>query len=258
MTAALALDQPLSPSPAPATPRRVVISQPMLFPWIGMLEQIKLADVLVHYDDVQLSTGGFINRVEVKTHQGSRWMTIPLAESRLGQTIRDARVSDKEKFRRRHLAMLAQEYARAPHVDEMLELVERVYWNDTDKLCELLIASVRELSAYFGLRAGKEAICSSSLGVPGKGSDRVLAIVEHLGGSVYITGHGAKGYLDHEAFERKGIAVEYIDYRKAHYPQLHGPFDPHISALDLIANVGRAGRFALSSGTVPWKEFVNR
>ena len=33
----------------------VVISQPMLFPWVGMLEQVRLADSYVHYSDVQFS-----------------------------------------------------------------------------------------------------------------------------------------------------------------------------------------------------------
>ena len=32
---------------------KVVISQPMLFPWVGMLEQIMLADVFVHYTAIE-------------------------------------------------------------------------------------------------------------------------------------------------------------------------------------------------------------
>ena len=42
---------------------KVVITQPMLFPWVGLLEQIMLADVLVNYADVQFSKGSFTNRV---------------------------------------------------------------------------------------------------------------------------------------------------------------------------------------------------
>ena len=58
---------------------RVVISQSMYFPWVGMLEQIRLADVFIHYDDVQFSKGSFSNRVQVKQPDGtSAWMTIPL------------------------------------------------------------------------------------------------------------------------------------------------------------------------------------
>ena len=41
------------------------------------------------------------------------------------------------------------------------------------------------------------------------------------------------------------------------YPQLHGEFTPFVSALDLVANCGRAGRQYIHSKTVNWKEFVH-
>ncbi|HOX52645.1 MAG TPA: WbqC family protein, partial [Fibrobacteria bacterium] len=34
--------------------RTVVITQPMYFPWVGLFEQIRLADEIVWLDDVQL------------------------------------------------------------------------------------------------------------------------------------------------------------------------------------------------------------
>ena len=81
----------------------------------------------------------------------------------------------------------------------------------------------------------------------------------HFEGDVYVTGHGAKNYLDHEAFERGGVHVEYMDYQRRAYPQLHGEFTPYVSILDLIANMGREGRDLICSGTVSWREFhVNR
>lgn len=248
MTAALAYPQV----------ETVVISQPMLFPWVGILEQIRLADVFIHYDDVQLVSGGYVNRVEIKTHQGPRWMTIPLAEKRFGETIREARVSPRDDWRRRHLALLGQEYARAPFVADMLALVRRVYGLPTDRLVDLVAASISELCAYFGLPAGRGAAFSSTLGVPGKGSPRVLDLVRRCGGRVYVTGHGARSYLDHEAFAAAGVRVEYLDYRRLAYPQLHGAFTPFVSALDLVANAGRAGREVICSGTVPWEEFLAR
>ena len=57
---------------------KVVISQSMFFPWVGFLEQLKLADVYVFYDDVQFSKGGFTNRAQVKANDGVKWMTVPL------------------------------------------------------------------------------------------------------------------------------------------------------------------------------------
>lgn len=50
----------------------VVISQPMLSPWVGMLEQIVLMDVSANYADVQFSKGSSTNRVQIKDRTGSR------------------------------------------------------------------------------------------------------------------------------------------------------------------------------------------
>ena len=85
----------------------------------------------------------------------------------------------------------------------------------------------------------------------------MLDLILRLEGTTYITGHGARNYLDHALFERHGVAVEYMDYRRLSYPQLYGPFDPHVTILDLIANVGPSAAGYLCSGTLPWKEFVS-
>ena len=63
----------------------VVVSQPMLFPWVGLFEQIRLADVFVHYDDVAFSKGSFFNRVQIKTLEvGSKWFNGPATTFRTG------------------------------------------------------------------------------------------------------------------------------------------------------------------------------
>ncbi|SVE18770.1 uncharacterized protein METZ01_LOCUS471624, partial [marine metagenome] len=80
----------------------VVISQPMYFPWVGMLEQMRLADVFVYLDDAQFSKGGFFNRVQVKTEQGTPWLTVPLAENKLGQALNQSRLATHD-WHRKHL-----------------------------------------------------------------------------------------------------------------------------------------------------------
>ena len=59
----------------------VVITQPMYFPWIGMLEQMRLADHFVSYAGAAFSKGGFTNRVQVKTANGVHWLTVPLRDA---------------------------------------------------------------------------------------------------------------------------------------------------------------------------------
>jgi hypothetical protein len=237
--------------------RRVVISQPMLFPWVGMLEQVRLADVYVHYDDVPFSKGSFTNRVQAKTAGGPRWLTIPLQDLRLGQLIRDVRAAASDGWRNRHLGLLEQAYRGATYQEDMLAMVRRVYDLRTDLLGEIVMASMQQLWAYFDLTPAS-VLVSSALGIPGKGSPRVLALVRHLGGTVYVTGHGGRAYLEHEAFAAAGVDVQYMDYARTPYPQRHGPFTASVSGLDLVASLGREGRRVIASGTVPWRQFLLR
>ena len=93
----------------------VVISQSMYFPWVGLLEQVRLADSFVHYDDVQFDRG-FYNRVQVKTEQGSRWITLPLSNHRRGQKIDEIVVDDNMNWRKRHRDVLLQAYRKVKQV----------------------------------------------------------------------------------------------------------------------------------------------
>jgi hypothetical protein len=234
----------------------VVISQPMLFPWPGLFEQIRLADHYVHYADVQFSKGSFTNRVQVKTAAGSRWLTVPLHSLQLGQRIDEVLIDERRDWRRSHLDLLAQAYEQAPFRQEMLALVRRAYDERSERLDDVVRASMTVCIEYLGLDQGRVWHDAQELAVPGQGSARVLDIVRRLGGATYVTGHGARHYLDHEAFERAGVAVEYMDYRKAEFAQLHGPFTPFVSILDPIANLGRAAAGLLVSHTTHWRQFA--
>lgn len=229
----------------------VVISQPMLFPWVGMLEQARLCDTYVHYDDVQFSKGSFSNRVQIKTAQGPSWMTVPVLHEGRCQ-IRDVRVNESTRFRGKHLRTLAQSYAQAPHRDVMLALVERVYAERSTWLADLVIASTEALWDAFDVRPAI-VLRSSGLPVGGASSERVLALNVALGADAYVSGHGGRAYLDHAAFRVAGIDVRYMDYQKRPYPQLHGPFTPYVSALDLLANLGPGGCTQIASAASSWQ-----
>jgi hypothetical protein len=228
----------------------------MFFPWIGLFEQIRLADVYVHYDDVAFSKGSFTNRVQIKTANGFKWLTIPLRNLHLGQRINEVVADDEQEWRRRHRELLAQVYAEAPFVDDMLALVDKVYHLPTSNLGELACASMEAVIVYFDLAPKTRLLYASQLAIGGDSSQRVLDVVKAVHGDCYITGHGARHYLDHELFERNGVRVEYISYERKPYPQLHGAFNPHVSTLDLIANMGKAGKETICSGTVHWRDFM--
>jgi hypothetical protein len=232
----------------------VVISQPQLFPWPGFFELVASADIYVHLDDAQYAKG-FINRVQIKHPAGSKWMTVPLkGKDELPKiNLLEALETD---WKRRHRELVRHSLSQAPHLDLALEIFDAVY--SADSMVDMLISSIERPVTRMSFPGPRQWLKSSNLRVEGTASLWLLAIVKAVGGTRYVTAHGAANYLDHEAFERTGVAVEYMEYSKTPYPQLHGPFTPYVSVLDLIANLGADARSVIRPKTIPWRDFLSR
>lgn len=227
----------------------------MFFPWVGFFEQIELADIFVNYSDIQHPTGSsFTNRVQIKTADGVKWMTVPLCR-RGREVIANTQIDYSRNWRAKHLALLRHGYAKAPFKDDMLSLVASCYEKDHDTINSLNVDATNALCRYFSIRAEMHESTGIAAGVDASG--RLVGIVKHFGGDRYVTGWGAKNYLDCELFEKSGLSVDFMDYQKSPYPQLHGEFTPFVSILDLVANAGKEGRMYISPRVVSWRGFAS-
>jgi WbqC-like protein family len=235
---------------------KIVISQSMLFPWVGLLEQIRLADIYVYYDDVQFSKGSFVNRVQIKTDRGQQWLTVPVIQ-KFGQAIEEVAIDNRQNWQERHLQILGRSYAKTEFCAEMLGLVTQLYSQRHETIGSLSRASLMLAVKYFALDANCRFIDVRDLNISGASSRRVFDIVMALRGDQYITGHGAANYLDHDLFESAKIDVRYMEYQKRPYPQIHGNFTPFVSCLDLVANCGLDGHQYICSDTVSWHNFCH-
>lgn len=231
----------------------VVISQPMYFPWAGFFEHMALADVFIWLDDVKFSRGSFTNRIQVRCGAERKWMTVPVADPKKTQDIAFLRASNPD-WKPSHRAMLRNSLRRRPYAALALKLFDEALSGERS-LPDYLIASSERLAAEMGILPATTAK-SSNLNVKGTGSVRVLDLVEQSGGTRYVTGHGAAGYLDHEAFERAGIEVDYMIYDPLPWDQDGEEFTPYVTALDLIASSGRLSRAHLQSKVCCWRDFL--
>ncbi|HLK26426.1 MAG TPA: WbqC family protein [Caulobacteraceae bacterium] len=232
----------------------VVISQPMYFPWPGFFELMSLADIFVHLDDVQFADRSFTNRVQVKTSTGVSWMTVPIKDRSARRLINEIEPAD-QSWKRKHRQMLWHAFSGAPHRAEALEIVERTF--EAESLPALLEDSVERLAERLRITVPKVLISSRTMRLRSTGSERIREIVAALGGTKYVTAHGARNYLEHETFERSGIEVEYADYSRTPYTQQHGAFTPFVTALDLIANTGDDAHRYIHPRTKPWRQFLS-
>lgn len=233
--------------------KTVAIVQSNYVPWKGYFDLIRAADEFVLYDDVQYTRRDWRNRNRIKTADGVQWLTIPVeVKGKYTQTIRDTKVSDRA-WAAHHWTRLRHAYAKAPHLADYAELLGCVY-ADAAKLEFLSEVNEQFLRVACGLLDITTRITSSAdydTRNPDP-SGRLADVCTQAGATEYLSGPAAKAYLDESVFARAGVRVRYMDYAGyPEYPQLHGPFEHAVSALDLLFMTGpRAAEFLHRSPVV--------
>lgn len=219
---------------------KCVILQPSYIPWRGYFHQIQKADVFVFYDDVQYDAHGWRNRNRIKTPSETRWLTIPvhLTNHCTEHTpIHTVETCVSAGWHRKHLGTLHQNYRKAPYFDRYKPLLESWYGQPSRLLADLTIRQTIDIANELGILRTR-FIRSSSLGIGGVKTDRLIRILLHLGATHYVSGPSARAYLDEAALAGAGIELEYMRYDYPVYPQLYGTFDSRVSILDVLFMTG--------------------
>jgi hypothetical protein len=219
-----------------------VILQPSYIPWRGYFQQIDAADLFVFFDDVQYDRRGWRNRNRIKTANGTTWLTIPVLNkgSRRDATpINEIAINWDEPWPKKHWRAIELAYSKAPFFDDYAPRIAPLYERHDELLSEFTIASTVLLAELIGI-SGTEFVRSSTLGAEGAKSERLLDVLAKVGADHYISGPAARDYIEEELFAEHGVSLEYVDYEYEPYEQLHPPYDPQVSLIDLIFMQGPA------------------
>jgi hypothetical protein len=81
-------------------------------------------------------------------------------------------------------------------------------------------------------------VYSSEFGFKSKSTEKLVDLVSAIGGDIYLSGPMGKDYLDLQRFEEKKIHVTFQDFKHPTYPQQYNGFEPYMSAIDALLNVG--------------------
>ncbi len=219
---------------------KVVILQPSYIPWRGYFDQIRKADLFVFYDDVQYDKRGWRNRNQIKTSQGKKWLTIPVHSHRAQVEripINCIRILHESTWRTDHLKTLEYSYRRAPYFEKYLPLLEQFYDRQDEFLADFTIDLTIALARELGIQHTRFER-SSKLDASGQKTDRLISVLQKVGATHYISGPSAKDYIESDKFKQAKITLEYMEYDYPEYPQLYPPYDPFVSALDLLFMTG--------------------
>ena len=220
--------------------KTVTIVQSNYVPWKGYFDLLRTADEFVLYDDVQYTRRDWRNRNRIKTADGPQWLTIPVeVKGKYTQTIRDTRVSDRT-WAANHWTRIRHAYAKAPHLRDVTELLGELYAAATglEFLSEINERFLRAICGVLGITTRITSSADYDTGNPDP-TGRLLDVCTQAGATEYLSGPAARAYLDESLFAAAGVRVRYMDYAGyPEYPQLHGPFEHAISALDLLVMTG--------------------
>lgn len=215
----------------------VSIHQPEFMPWPGFIHKLATCDVFVVLDTVQFRKNYFQNRNRIRDARGDRWLTVPVKKAPLRTPIDEIEIAEDPNWCERAVKSLEQCYAQAPHVDSLGPIIE-ILRRETRSLRDLNVALIRHFADVLDIDTDIVLASDLKLERVVGGSDVVLAISEHMGASTYVSGRFGRDYLEMQRFHELGIRVVFQDYSPPQYRQLHEPFVPGLSVLDILLTQG--------------------
>lgn len=219
--------------------------QPIYLPWLGYFDQMRRVDVFVISDELPFSSSSYFHRNRIKGPRGPHWLTLP-ARPRRGESILDVRLDRSVPWKRKHIGAIRHFYARGTGTAATVRDLDTLLPADTERLVEVTIPTIRYLADRLGVQT--RIVTSSELGLEARYRERfpdqpgptyrIIAYMEALGATQLLEGESGQSYFDTKLFEAHGKQVHFHRYAHPTYPQLHGPFVSHMSALDLLLSVG--------------------
>lgn len=220
---------------------KCVILQPSYIPWRGYFHQISKSDVFIFFDDVQYDKEGWRNRNKIKTAQGLQWLTIPVYTKGVvenGTPINEIEICWSKPWNMHHWKGIQQAYQKAPFYNQYEYFFEEMYGSEPKYLADFTIPSTIKISHMLGIKNVQFLRSSSIKGINGEKTDRLIELLNHVGADHYISGPSARDYIEPEKLEDAGIKLEYMTYDYPPYPQLHPPYEPFVSIIDLMFMAG--------------------
>ena len=129
----------------------------------------------------------------IKAASGWQWLTVPVLH-RFPQRISEVRVNHRAAWPRKHLQALLSSYSGTPFFEVHRPFFEEVYAREWARLADLNLATLRYLAEALGIRP--KLLLASSLPARQGRTERLVAICRALGADTYLSGAGARGYLD--------------------------------------------------------------
>jgi hypothetical protein len=200
------------------------------------------ADKFIVLDDVQLTARSPMHRNKfIDRSGGEALLSVDLYKKNyLEKKTRDIKLNYEGKWNKKHERFLFFNYNKHPYFDEIWPSIEKVFQRIYDYLLDMEMDIITIMRSFLDIHT--PIIMQSGLpyDIEAKNNDLMLGLCKCAGATVYLSGKGAKSYMNDDSFNDAGIQVLYQEFSYPEYKQMNSPglFVPNLSALDLLFNCG--------------------
>ena len=212
----------------------IAIHQPNYLPYLGFFDKMKRSDIFVIYDDAQFNSRDFQHRNKIRTSKGWQWLTVPVEKKPV--PIKEITIKNNVDWSSVHFTAIRANYLKTPYYSVYENEIRRIYEMRYEKLIDLNMNLIHFLMKAF--KIDTKILYASDLGFTSKSTERLLEITDALGGDVYLSGPKGRDYMDVSLFEKKGIKVEFQNFKHPTYKQRYEGFVPNMASIDALFNVG--------------------
>lgn len=218
--------------------KKVAIMQPYLFPYIGYISLIKNTDEFILFDTVQFIRHGWIERNRVlKQNEGWLYIKVPLIKGSRDTLIKDILINNSDNWKEKMLAQFQPYKKIAPHYNEVMRVVNKIFEQDYDSIVELNKVALESICDY--LQIDHEISVFSHMGLnietANAPDEWALNICKALGDvDEYWNPPGGQEFFDRSKYDANNIKLVFQKPIMSEYDQKRTPFEPGLSIIDVM------------------------
>ena len=207
--------------------------QPYFLPYIGYFQLIAAADVFIIYDNIKYTKRGWINRNRMLKNGKDVMFSLPLKSESDSKNIGQRELSG-EFSRNKLLNQFKNVYRRAPYFELTFPLIEEIVRHRDENLFCYLHHSIVKICEHLGIRTEVRISSDMIINHELKSQDKVLALCEAAGASIYVNNISGMELYSKEGFREKGIELKYLSSNLFKYMQSGPDFVPYLSIVDVL------------------------
>jgi len=202
---------------------KIAILQSNYLPWTGVFRLINSVDKFVFYDNVQFTKQDWRTRNRIKTDNENLWLSVPIQRQKLKTNIVDIKICNEINWKKKHYKSFCQYYSKSKYFNEYKYLLD-FYLLEWEYLYKLNRYTTEKISR--ALNIDTKFYYSEDFEVSGNPTEKIIQVVNKLGGDTYISGKAGRNYINESLFT--DIKLEYMEYR----------IENKFTVLDNIFNTG--------------------